>query len=224
MKISQMAGLSVKDRLLETAARLFYRQGYNLTGINQILAESDAAIGSLYKHYPSKVDLLIAYLEKANEIYFSSLKTFTDKYKTPEDKLLAFFDFHKQFQQEGDFLGCNFMKINAEIARQEPKVEAIVQTHKKNVQTLLHEWVSALPQFKPKAPTRTSDRAKTSDIPKSTDLPKSSEIPKTSDLAKTAALLTDTIYLLFEGAMIDTTIQRNLHLLNRAREIVKNLI
>lgn len=218
MKISQMAGLSVKDRLLETAARLFYRQGYNLTGINQILAESDAAIGSLYKHYPSKVDLLIAYLEKANEIYFSSLKTFTDKYKKPEDKLLAFFDFHKEFQQEGDFLGCNFMKINAEIARQEPKVEAIVQTHKKNVQTLLHEWVSALPQFKPKAPAKTADHVRIS------NLPRTSEIPKLSDLAKTAALLTDTIYLLFEGAMIDTTIQRNLHLLNRAREIVKNLI
>ena len=213
-----MAGVSVKDRLLETAARLFYRQGYNLTGINQILAESDAAIGSLYKHYPSKVDLLIAYLEKANEIYFSSLKTFTDKYKKPEDKLLAFFDFHKEFQQEGDFLGCNFMKINAEIARQEPKVEAIVQTHKKNVQALLNEWVSALPQFKPKAPAKTADHVRIS------NLPRTSEIPKTSDLAKTAALLTDTIYLLFEGAMIDTTIQRNLHLLNRAREIVKNLI
>ena len=182
-----MAGVSVKDRLLETAARLFYRQGYNLTGINQILAESDAAIGSLYKHYPSKVDLLIAYLEKANEIYFTSLNAFTGKCKTPKDKLLAFFDFHKEFQQEGDFLGCNFMKINAEIARQEPKVEAIVQTHKKNVQTMLRQWVQSL------------DPATTDD-------------------------LTDTIYLLFEGAMIDTTIQRNLHLLNRAREIVKNLI
>lgn len=188
-----MAGLSVKDRLLETAARLFYQQGYNLTGINQILAESDAAIGSLYKHYPSKVDLLIAYLEKANEIYFSSLKALTDKYNTPKDKLLAFFDFHKQFQLEGDFLGCNFMKINAEIARQEPKVEAIVQAHKKKVQTLLHHWVLTLPRFKPAQPAN-------------------------------ARLLTDTIYLLFEGAMIDTTIQRDLHLLNRAREIVKTML
>jgi AcrR family transcriptional regulator len=180
--------IAVKDRLLETASRLFYRQGYNLTGINQILAEADAAIGSLYKHYPSKVDLLLAYLEKANEIYFTALITFIGKHRTPKTKLLAFFDFHIEFQLNEDFVGCNFIKINAEIARQEPKVEVLVQAHKASVRTLLEGLVIQL------------------------------------DLGDwSAEQLTDTIYLLFEGAMIDSTINRNISFIHRAKAIVKKL-
>lgn len=183
-----MSSVSVKDRLLETASRLFYRQGYNLTGINQILAESDAAIGSLYKHYPSKVDLLMAYLEKANEIYFTAINAHINKYADPADRIRAFFDFHIGFQVEGDFVGCNFMKVNAEIAREEPRVEAVVQNHKAKVRALVQDLVGEL---------------KTADNPD---------------------LLSDTIYLLFEGAMIDTTIQRNLHYLHRAKAIIDKWI
>ena len=126
---------------METASRLFYRQGYNLTGINQILAESEAAIGSLYKHYPSKVDLLIAYLEKANEIYFTTINAYINQHSDPADRVRAFFDFHIGFQVEGDFVGCNFMKINAEIARDEPRVAAIVQAHKAKVRALVLDLV-----------------------------------------------------------------------------------
>lgn len=173
---------------METASRLFYRQGYNLTGINQILAESDAAIGSLYKHYPSKVDLLIAYLEKANEIYFTAINAYISKYADPADRIRAFFDFHIGFQVEGDFVGCNFMKVNAEIAREEPRVETIVQNHKAKVRSLVQDLVQGL--------------------------------KKAGDQDS----LSDTIYLLFEGAMIDTTIQRNLHYLHRAKAIIDKWI
>ena len=53
---------SVKDRILDTASRLFYDQGYHVTGINQIIDEADIARASLYNHFPSKTDLLLAYL------------------------------------------------------------------------------------------------------------------------------------------------------------------
>jgi AcrR family transcriptional regulator len=181
--------IPVKDRLLETASRLFYRQGYNLTGINQIIAESDAAIGSLYKHYPSKTDLLMAYLEKANGIYFSELQAFIGKSKMPKSQLLGFFDFHVGFQINEDFVGCNFMKINAEVARQEPKVEAFVQMHKRAVRSLLEKLVIRLDSTNWKSEQ-----------------------------------LTDTIYLLFEGAMIDSTIHRDASFIQRAKAIVNKLI
>jgi AcrR family transcriptional regulator len=180
--------IPVKVRLLETASRLFYRQGYNLTGINQILAEANAAIGSLYKHYPAKTDLLMAYLKKANELYFNALEGFIGKLKTPKSKLLGFFDFHVEFQINEDFVGCNFMKINAEIARQEPAVEAFVQTHKRNVRSLVEKLVVQL------APTDW----------------------KTGQL-------TDAMYMLFEGAMIDSTIHRDIGFLQRAKAIVNKL-
>jgi len=194
--------IPVKDRLLETASRLFYRQGYNLTGINQILAESDAAIGSLYKHYPSKVDLLMAYLEKANEIYFGALTAFIGKLRTPREKLFGFFDFHEEFQVDGDFVGCNFMKINAEIARQEPRVAAAVQAHKNGVRDLLAGLVAQM-ELAPK---------------------KSAAKHAGPGDGWKAEQLTDTIYLLFEGAMIDSTIHRDPGFIRRAKAIVQKLI
>ncbi len=61
---------AVRDRIMEAASRLFYRQGYTLTGINQIIAEAGIAIGSLYNHFPSKTALLIAYLQEEDRLWF----------------------------------------------------------------------------------------------------------------------------------------------------------
>ena len=56
-----------KDRILETASRLFYTQGYNATGINQILEEAKVAKASLYTHYGSKDELGIVYVKSARD-------------------------------------------------------------------------------------------------------------------------------------------------------------
>lgn len=47
---------NVRENILSTAADLFYKQGYNSTGINQIIDEADIARGSLYNHFKSKND------------------------------------------------------------------------------------------------------------------------------------------------------------------------
>jgi AcrR family transcriptional regulator len=52
----------VQDRIMAAAADLFYRQGYRATGINQVIAESGVAKASFYDHFPSKDDLLYAYV------------------------------------------------------------------------------------------------------------------------------------------------------------------
>ena len=51
--------MDTRERILDTAARLFYAQGYNSTGINQVIKEANVAKASLYQHFPSKEDLLI---------------------------------------------------------------------------------------------------------------------------------------------------------------------
>ena len=51
-------GGSVRDRILQTAMKLFYSQGMKSTGINQIIEESNAAKASFYHHFPSKRDLI----------------------------------------------------------------------------------------------------------------------------------------------------------------------
>jgi AcrR family transcriptional regulator len=65
---------TVKDRILDTASRLFYDQGYHITGINQIIDEADIARASLYNHFPSKTDLLLAiWTERISNGLWSSI-------------------------------------------------------------------------------------------------------------------------------------------------------
>ena len=52
----------VKDRLLETASVLFYQNGYNNTGINEVIEKANVAKASLYSHFKSKDSICIAYL------------------------------------------------------------------------------------------------------------------------------------------------------------------
>ena len=121
---------SVKDRILNTASRLFYKRGFNSTGINQIIAEAGIAIGSMYKHYQSKNDLLYHYLQNEELEYFNNLESFLKNEEQPVQRLLKLIDYRIQIQQKADYSGCHFIKINAEIGRQDKRVEQLVVEHK----------------------------------------------------------------------------------------------
>ena len=64
---------SIRDAIVNTAARLFYKQGYSNTGINQIIEETKIAKSSLYQHFRSKEDLLMAYLKVTGEQTITAL-------------------------------------------------------------------------------------------------------------------------------------------------------
>ncbi|WP_188316252.1 TetR/AcrR family transcriptional regulator [Chitinophaga agrisoli] len=112
---------AVKERILDVAARLFYQQGYNSTGINQVIDEADIAKGSLYNHFPSKSDLLVAYLQQAHERWFADMEVYLSPIKDPRKKILGLFDFRLNRQLVSNFSGCQFIKASAEIGRGEPK-------------------------------------------------------------------------------------------------------
>ena len=56
-----------KDKVFQTAARLFYQHGYRAIGVDTIAAESGIGKMTLYRHYPSKDDLIVAYLKDSND-------------------------------------------------------------------------------------------------------------------------------------------------------------
>ncbi|MVN75677.1 TetR family transcriptional regulator [Hymenobacter sp. HMF4947] len=137
----------VRERILTTAGRLFHQQGYNLTGINQIIAEADIARASLYQHFASKDELLLEYLRRTDEAWFAALADFSQSCQTPQEKLLALFDFRMARQQALGFAGCNFVKINAEVGRDKEPVFALAAAHKERLRHFIQELVpQALPQ------------------------------------------------------------------------------
>src|SRR6185312_4088942 len=101
----------VKDRILDVAGRLFYEQGFNMTGINQVIDEADIARGSLYNHFESKNDLLLEYLEQFQEQWFTSADEFLKEFTDPKKKIIALFEFRIQNQQKHGYGGCPFIKV-----------------------------------------------------------------------------------------------------------------
>src|ERR1700753_2397483 len=107
--MKKQRGQVVIDKILDTAERLFYDQGYNNTGINQVIDEADIAKASLYKHFESKTDLMVAYLERFHQAWFERLVAAVDKVPAPKQKLLAIFDHHLERQQFREYGGCPFI-------------------------------------------------------------------------------------------------------------------
>jgi len=67
MPYDNITSSSPRDRILQVASDLFYRQGYHATGINQIIREAAVAKASFYDHFSSKEALAVAYLEQRRE-------------------------------------------------------------------------------------------------------------------------------------------------------------
>jgi AcrR family transcriptional regulator len=132
----------VRERIVATATRLFYQQGYNLTGINQIIAEADIARASLYQHFASKQELLLEYVRRADDAWFQALEDFSQACATPRDCILALFDFRRQRQQAAGYIGCSFVKINAEVERSNTEVFALVGQHKARLRSYVHALVA----------------------------------------------------------------------------------
>ena len=127
----------VKDRIIRVACELFYKQGFNSTGINQIIAEADIAIGSLYNHFSSKNDLLKTYLAKEELDWFAGFEEYSSSFVRSRDKIFALVDYRKKLQNSSAFAGCHFIKINAELGDSNPDVSDFVMKHKGKQKTMI---------------------------------------------------------------------------------------
>jgi AcrR family transcriptional regulator len=136
-------GQAVTDKILDAAEMLFYKQGYSNTGINQVIEEADIAKASLYKHFESKVDLLVAYLQRFHEHWFDGLESAVNKVPDPKQKLLAIFEYHRKRQMQGEYGGCRFIKANDEAGLSDERVLAEIQKAKQHLKDFIGELVAA---------------------------------------------------------------------------------
>lgn len=103
----------VRDRIMHTAYRLFSSRGISQVGIDTILAESGAAKASLYKHFKSKEDLVLAFLEMREDLWTRGWLETEVRSATsdPDNRLLAIFDVFDTWFRRRDFEGCAFVNV-----------------------------------------------------------------------------------------------------------------
>ena len=119
-----------KERILDTVSVLFHKQGYNATGVNQIIEEAKVAKASFYQHFKSKEDLCVAFLNERHTFWFNALENFTLSEKDVKAKVLASFDFLIGMNQKENFRGCSFLNILSEIPSDNTKILSVIQSHK----------------------------------------------------------------------------------------------
>jgi AcrR family transcriptional regulator len=134
-----MRKIPVRTAIIKTASRLFYRQGYSNTGINQIIAEAGIAKSSLYQHFRSKEELLLAYLEETGLQTINALSNAADQHDTPKEKLLAIFDFLEILVDQPDFYGCHFLNMVYELPVDAVRVREQIKKQKDSIRELFRQ-------------------------------------------------------------------------------------
>ena len=133
---------AVREKILDTASKLFYKNGYNRTGINEVIAESGIAKATLYHHFKSKEDLCVAYLAYKNETFLREIGSYCREKQSGEEQMLAIFDFLSEFFVGGDFNGCWCVRTIAEIPKDDQKIRSEIQKHKADFLALIRSLVS----------------------------------------------------------------------------------
>lgn len=136
-----------KERILKTADRLFYEQGYLATGINQIIAEAQVAKASFYQHFPSKEDLVITYLNLRHTALLKRVRQTAESQPDPKIRIFAIFSLIKSFAEQTNFRGCAFLNMASEFPNRNSPVREIIAQHKTALRNYLEILVGdALPK------------------------------------------------------------------------------
>ena len=115
----------MKERILETADRLFYLQGIRAVGVDTIAAEVGISKRTLYNHFPSKDALISAYLSRR----FVAPRPSN---KSPVEQILGTFDSLERRFSAKDFRGCPFVNAVAELGSEDQSVRKIAVEFKES--------------------------------------------------------------------------------------------
>jgi AcrR family transcriptional regulator len=132
---------AARERLLETADRLFSSEGIRAVGIDRIIAEANVAKMTLYAHFASKDELILAALRYREAKVLAFFEEAIARYSRRKDPLQAFFAALKELLEQPDFRGCPFLNAAAELADAEHPGMTFVREHKKRFREMLHGLV-----------------------------------------------------------------------------------
>ena len=127
-------GRGARQRILDAAAELFYREGINATGVERLAAESSVSKRTLYQHFPSKTAVVEEYL-RSIEPHVANLLHDADQ--TPRQRMLTVFD--APITAGGPLRGCPFHNAAVEAAGAMPGVHDIVRASKRSFADKLAE-------------------------------------------------------------------------------------
>lgn len=119
-----------RSRLLETAIRLFYTEGIHSVGIDRIVAEAKVTRATLYRHFPGKEELVVAYLQAVDQAARDQVGEALGSGQPAADILRAIAKSIADGIQSAGFRGCAFLNAVAEYPDPEHPVHKAVLAHR----------------------------------------------------------------------------------------------
>lgn len=133
---SSLSDLPARDRILRTAHDLFYAEGLRATGIDRVIAEAGVTKVTFYRHFPSKNDLILAYLNLRHEQWMTWFTQALQRHGGPTAGAQALPPVMKEWfegQALGHFRGCAFLNGVSEMGPAMPAVVEATREHKRQM-------------------------------------------------------------------------------------------
>ncbi len=132
---SQAPSPDVRQRLLDTAADLFYREGVRAIGIDLIIERAQVAKTSLYRHFRTKDDLIAAFLAREDEVFWAQWDEVVKRHAPDAPaELDALLQWIGQRVARPGYRGCPQLNVAAEFADPEHPARRIAAAHKREQQ------------------------------------------------------------------------------------------
>lgn len=134
-----------RDRVVNAAYDRFSRSGTRAVGVDTVIADAGVAKMTLYRNFASKDDLIIAFLQRREEVWtFDWLRTeVLARATTPKARLLAVFDVFGDWFRRTDFEGCSFISVLLEHPSADSRVHEAAVRHLENIRMFIGELATA---------------------------------------------------------------------------------
>jgi AcrR family transcriptional regulator len=130
---------SARQRILDSAYELFSRRGIRAVGIDEIRERADVAKATLYRHFTSKDELVLAFLDHREQLWTKDWveREARSRATKPEEQLLAIFDAFDEWFHRDDFEGCSFVNVLLEWADRDHPIGKASVLHLANIRAFL---------------------------------------------------------------------------------------
>ncbi len=135
----QTATERTRQRIVEAADDLFYRQGITATSVDAVVELAGLSKPTLYRYFPSKEDLVEAYLSARDKKSRETLEATLAQHADPVERLLSVFDWLDAWYLEPSFRGCPFARTASELEQHSLPIASSIRERKRWLRDKLHE-------------------------------------------------------------------------------------
>lgn len=129
-----------REHLIDTAIGLFAESGFHATGIDRILEKAGVSKKTLYRHFRSKDELILAALKKYDGLFRNNfMRQVEARADTPRDRLLAVFEVAEAWFQQNSFYGCMFINAISEYSKPDTPIRQACREFKAMMRGYIRE-------------------------------------------------------------------------------------